>query len=176
MSNLVLCGFMGCGKSTVGRLLAARCGMTFVDTDSYLEEQLGQSISSLFATEGEAVFRAHETAVCRTLGARDGLVLATGGGAVLRDENVEALRKNGVIVWLQVGVDCVLERLRDDCTRPLLQRPDKEDAVRTLLHDRAPLYARAADITVDAEADPQVVVDRLLDALRASEFLPKCPC
>ena len=148
MSNLVLCGFMGCGKSTVGRLLAARCGMTFVDTDAYLEEQLGQSISSLFATEGEAVFRAHETAVCRTLGAQDGLVLATGGGAVLRD----------------------------DCTRPLLQRPDKEDAVRTLLHDRAPLYARAADITVDAEADPPVVVDRLLDALHASEFLPKCPC
>ncbi|MBQ4617079.1 MAG: shikimate kinase [Clostridia bacterium] len=176
MSNLILCGFMGCGKSTVGKRLAAQCGMTFVDTDRYLEQQLKTSISDFFAAEGEAAFRDRETAVCRTLGAEDGLVLATGGGAVLRDENVEALCRNGVIVWLRVGVDCVLERLRDDRTRPLLQREDKEQAVRALLTAREPLYARAAHVTVNAESDPQTVVTRILDALKATDFSPKCPC
>ena len=151
MKNIVLCGFMGCGKSTVGKMLAARCGMTFVDMDQYIEEQAGRTVSELFADKGEEGFRAMEHDACVALGAQSGLVIATGGGAVLRQENVTALAQNSVIVWLKVSASCVLSRLQHDTTRPLLQRGDKEKAVLTLLCEREPLYARAASLTVDAE-------------------------
>lgn len=169
--NLVLCGFMGCGKSTVGRLLADRLGMTFVDLDSYIEEEAGMTVSAIFEAEGEAGFRRREHDACVTLGGQDGLVLATGGGAVLRDDNVEALRQNGVLVWLSVSPLTVIARLQDDRTRPLLQREDKEDAIRTLLDTRAPLYTRAADVTVDADGNPSDTATAVTEALSARGFL-----
>ena len=164
--NIVLCGFMGCGKSTVGRILAARLGLTFVDMDAYIEQTDGRSVSAIFAADGEEHFRRLEHEACRTLSDKRDLVIATGGGAVLRQENVDALRRGGVLVWLKVDADRVLERLKEDASRPLLQRPDKEQAVRELLASRAPFYA-TADIAVDANADADTVADRLLDALSA---------
>ncbi len=165
MKNIVLCGFMGCGKSTVGKLLAARNGMTFLDMDRYIEEQAGCTVSEIFAREGEAAFRTMETEACRTLGAQHNLVIATGGGAVLRTENVTALSQNGVLIWLDVSAPCVIERLRDDQTRPLLQRADKETAVRALLQERAPLYKAAASVRIDADDEAQAVAKAIEIAL-----------
>lgn len=157
MKNIVLCGFMGCGKTTVGKRLAPMLGYRFVDMDWYIEQQAGKRISDIFADEGEAAFRALEHAACETLGADSGLVLATGGGAVLRADNAAALKANGTIVWLRVTPETVLERLADDHTRPLLLREDKEAAVRELMAAREPLYNAAADVVIDADGDPLTV-------------------
>lgn len=165
MKNIVLCGFMGCGKSTVGKRLAAKRGMIFVDMDDYIEEQAGRTISAIFASDGEPAFRAMEHDACVTLGGKDGLVIATGGGAVLRADNVSALSENGTIVFLNVSEACVLERLKTDTTRPLLQREDKEAAVHALMTQRAPLYAAAATVTVDADSDADTVVAAIENAL-----------
>lgn len=151
--NVVLCGFMGCGKSTVGKRLAPMLGCRFIDMDHYIEQQAGKSVSEIFAEEGEAAFRAMEYAACETLGKTDGLVIATGGGAVLRQENVQALRQNGTIVWLRVTPETVLKRLAGDRTRPLLMRSDKEAAVRDLMAQREPLYRAAADLVVEGDGD-----------------------
>lgn len=165
MKNIVLCGFMGCGKSTVGKILAEKTGMTLVDMDSYIETVAGRTISEIFATDGEAAFRRMEHEACRELGGQSDLIIATGGGAVLRDENVTALKQNGTIVWLEVDAACVLGRLAGDTTRPLLQREDKEAAVSELLAQRTPLYARAADCRVDGNGEADTVAAAIFDAL-----------
>lgn len=165
MKNIVLCGFMGCGKTTVGKRLAEKNGLTFVDMDSYIEQQAGCTVSEIFANEGEAAFRRREHDACEALGAGSGLVIATGGGAVLRQDNVEALSQNGVIVLLKVSADCVLTRLRGDTTRPLLQREDKRAAVEALMREREPLYMNAATVTVDAERDADTVAAAIEAAL-----------
>lgn len=169
--NLVLCGFMGCGKSTVGRLVAERCALRFVDIDRYIEEEAGQTVSDIFASEGEEGFRRRERAACEALGAQAGLVIATGGGAVLDDRNVASLRRNGILVWLSVSPLTVIARLQNDGTRPLLQREDRDEAIRTLLAARAPHYARVADTTVDADGTPAQVVETLCHVLRADGLL-----
>lgn len=165
MKNIVLCGFMGCGKSTVGKTLAANTHRTFVDMDHYIEEQAGRTVSAIFAEDGEATFRAMETDACRTLGMQNGLVIATGGGAVLNPENVDALKENGTVVWLNVSADCVLHRLSGDTTRPLLLRPDKDAAVRELMAAREPFYRAAADITVEADFEADTVAKSVEAAL-----------
>ena len=165
MQNIVLCGFMGCGKSTVGKRLAARHGMDFVDMDAYIEERAGCSVADIFAKEGEPAFRARERDACTALAARNGLVIATGGGAVLFEDNVKALAQNGAIVFLRVREQTVLERLQNDTSRPLLQRDDKEAAVHALMQQRAPLYEAAAHVTVDADGDADTVASAIEAAL-----------
>ncbi len=165
MRNIVLCGFMGCGKTTVGIRLAEKRGMTFVDMDAYIEAKAGCSVSEIFARDGEAAFREMENAACLELGAMDDLVISTGGGTVLREDNVQALKKNGMIVWLQVSSMCVVARLKKDTSRPLLQRQDKEGFVKTLMAQREPLYERAADLRIDGEVDPDEVADAIIAAL-----------
>lgn len=171
MSNVVLCGFMGCGKSTVGRRLSTALGYTFVDMDAFIEQDAGMTVSDIFAAEGEAGFRRREHDACVTLGARDGLVIATGGGAVLRPDNVAALQTNGTLVWLRVSAATVIARLKDDTTRPLLQREDKEAAVEALLTERLPLYRQAASVHVDADDSPETVVNTVLTCLQERNFL-----
>lgn len=156
---------MGCGKSTVGRRLAERLQMTFVDMDAYIERQAGCTVSDIFRDMGEAGFRKLEHDACCTLGSDSGLVIATGGGAVMRDDNVEALKANGTIVLLEVSVDCVLSRLKNDTTRPLLRQPDKRRAATELLEARIPFYLAAADIVVNGEADADTVVTAILSRL-----------
>ena len=167
MRSIILCGFMGCGKSTVGRLLAAQNGYRFVDMDTYIENEAGCTVSEIFAKEGEEGFRRREHDACIALGNQGSLIVATGGGAVLREDNVKALKQSGIIVWLQVHPETVLARLADDTTRPLLQRDDKEQAVRTLLAQREPLYTRAADVVVDANATAEAVAAAIIAAMNA---------
>lgn len=148
--NIILCGFMGCGKSTIGRRAAQKLKLEFVDMDSFIEESAGMSVSEIFEKYGEEEFRRMETDAARKLSEGNNRIIATGGGAVLNPENVRLLKSNGVIIMLQVSPDTVLYRLRNNTTRPLLQREDKEAAVRELMKNRNPVYRQAASVIINA--------------------------
>lgn len=150
--NIVLIGMMGCGKTTVGRLLAQRFGRPLVDTDALIEERRGRSISEIFAGEGEERFRALELELCRELGGRQGLVIACGGGLPLREEAIAALRENGLVFWLDRDPGDTYDML-DISGRPLAQA-GREDFIRRY-HDRAPVYRRWADYLVPCGGGPQ---------------------
>lgn len=165
MRNVVLCGFMGCGKTTVGRQLAALSGRRFVDMDAYIEQQAGMAVSEIFRQYGEDDFRRREREACRALAGQTGLVIAAGGGALTFAANVEALRPSCAIVLLEVSPETVLTRLRGDTTRPLLAREDKETAVRELFAARLPLYRAAASYTVDGEQPPLTVAKAIQSLL-----------
>ena len=160
--NIILCGFMGSGKSTIGKQLAERLGMRFVDTDLYIEQKEGISISQIFAEKGEEYFRELELEVCEELSVLKSTVISTGGGTLLKDANVKAIKKNGTVFLLNVSSSTVLMRLKNDTTRPLLQRDDKEKAVKMMLSQRTPLYNRAADYVIDAEESPRKVCSRIM--------------
>ena len=151
-SNLVLVGPMGAGKTCVGRRLAERFGLRMVDADHEIERLAGTNINTIFEVEGEAGFRARERAVLATLLAQDGIVLSTGGGAVLDADNRRLMRERGFVVHLMVSVEQQLARLARDRSRPLLARGDRELVLRDLSALRAPLYAQVADLVFDTDA------------------------
>lgn len=168
--NFILCGFMGCGKSTVGKHLAKITGLPFVDMDTYIENRQGKKIRAIFEEEGEEAFRAMETRAAEELSRQTGQIIASGGGTVLRAENRNVLRKTGTILLLDVPFPALRERLKRDTTRPLLQRPDREEAMKALYEQRMPLYLEAADIVIPAGAPCSVVAGRILDACGLSSF------
>jgi shikimate kinase len=139
-ANLILTGFMGTGKSTVGRLVAERLGRPFIDMDTVLEERAGQTIPAIFATHGEAAFRQMERDLCQELAARQGLVIATGGGALVDAANRERLTATGLVICLEASPDSLVARLSES-DRPLLQAADPEARIRELLAARAAAYA-----------------------------------
>lgn len=147
--SLSLIGLPGGGKSTVGRQLARRLGWIFVDSDTVLEERLGCSIRAFFEREGEAAFRDHEQAVIAELAAGERRVLATGGGAVLREANRRALHERTTVVYLRSTPEDLYRRLRHDTQRPLLQVSDPLAKLRELYAQRDPLYRETAHFTVD---------------------------
>ena len=161
--SIVLCGFMGCGKSTVGRLLAKKLDFEFCDSDNIIEQREGVSVNEIFAKKGESYFRALECDVIRELSLKNGLIIATGGGAVINPENAENLRKGGFVVHLDIAPETVLKRLENDTTRPLLMRDDKESAVRELLNKRNPIYSSVAHCTVDANESPETVAQKIIE-------------
>ena len=160
--NLILCGFMGSGKSTIGKLLSEKLGARFIDTDTYIEQKEGMTISEIFKTHGEDYFRQREYEVCEELSQLKKTVISTGGGTLLREENMRALKKNGVVFLLNISSRTVLTRLKNDTTRPLLQQADKEKTVKMMLSNRIPLYNRAADYVIDAEESPRKVCLKIL--------------
>ncbi|MBQ3970250.1 MAG: shikimate kinase [Clostridia bacterium] len=161
--NIVLCGFMGSGKSTIGRLLSEKMGMRFIDTDTYIEQKEGMTISEIFAQKGEEYFRELELKVCKELSGLRATVISTGGGTLLKDANVKELKKSGMVFLLNVSSNTVLQRLKNDTSRPLLQRDDKEKAVKMMLSQRIPLYNRAADYVIDAEESPRKVCIQVMN-------------
>lgn len=162
-------GFMGTGKSEVGRRLAQRMGRAFVDTDQLVEEHAGKRIATIFAEDGEPAFRALERAAVVEVAARSGAVVALGGGAVLDPVNVRCLHDAGVLVYLTARPDIIMGRVGDGANRPLL-RDDPRAAVTRLLAERGPIYAAAADITVDtSERTADEVVGEIQQALARSE-------
>ena len=146
--NIVLCGFMGSGKTTIGRKLARLTGLEFVDADQYLEAKEGKKISDIFAEQGEAYFRDRETAYIQELAQRDGIVLSLGGGAVLRPENVTAVKETGILIHLDTPYFRILKNLSYSNTRPLLDKPDKQAETRRLYNARKAIYHHAADVSV----------------------------
>lgn len=163
--NLILCGFMGSGKTTVGRLLAERTGRRFVDTDAAVEAKAGMSVSDYFAAYSEEAFRALETETLADLCKADGQVIALGGGIPVRPENRALLQTGGTVVWLDVTAETVLRRLADDDTRPLLRGRDRAARVNSLLNERRACYAEAADLTVDANGSAEEAVAEICRAL-----------
>jgi shikimate dehydrogenase len=148
--NIILTGFMGCGKTTVGTRLAELQGYSFLDTDKYIEEKAGCSISEIFTKHGEEYFRNMETAVLRELNnSLSHTVISTGGGLPLRQENADELSKLGKVVYLRITPEEVMSRLAGDRTRPLLACDNPEAKVRELLSYRNPIYEKGADLIVD---------------------------
>jgi len=156
MENIILIGMPGCGKSTVGKLIAERLGKTFVDADAELEKAYGVDIPTIFAAEGEAGFREKETAILEALGKQAGLVIATGGGCVTREENYNSLHQNGTIVWLKRDLDKL----------PVSGRPvSQRDGVQAIYEKRKPLYERFADLVADNNGEPGETVGQILREL-----------
>lgn len=149
LRSIYLVGLMGSGKTTVARLLAKRCGLNFVDSDHEVEARNGVNIPTIFEIEGEEGFRRREAQVIQELAGQSAIVLATGGGAVLRPENRNALRDNGWVVYLNVPPEDLYERTRHDKNRPLLQTADPLSRLRDLYAQRDPLYREVAHLIVD---------------------------
>jgi len=150
-SNIFLIGPMAVGKTTIGRQLAKRLQLEFVDSDQEIEKRTGVSVRLIFDVEGEAGFRDREARVIAELSAMEGIVLATGGGAILREENRKALRKHGIVVYLRASIDSQLERTKSSKHRPLLDTEDRRGALESLMTIREPLYRQEADLVVDTD-------------------------
>lgn len=170
MRNLILVGPMGAGKSTIGRLLAKELHLPFKDSDKEIEVRTGADIPWIFDVEGEAGFREREQAVLADLCREDGLVLATGGGAVLRAENRAALHAGGRVIYLHTSVEQQLERTARDRNRPLLRTANPGQVLRELLATRDPLYREIADVVIETDQRPprmvvQEILSRLLEQL-----------
>ena len=163
--NVVLVGFMAAGKSTVGRVLAERLGFDLVDTDAVVEARAGKPISRIFAEQGEEAFREMESEAAREVAGFSGHVIVTGGGIVLREENMAALGRAGPVFCLDVRPEEVLERTRGTDHRPLLQVPDPLARIRALLEERAPLYARADYRVETTGRSVEQVVEEILEIL-----------
>jgi len=148
-NNLILVGMMGAGKSTVGRLLARRLKRAFYDSDEEIERRCGVRIPVIFDIEGEAGFRAREAQAIVELCALEGVVLATGGGAVLAEENRRQMAAHGTVVYLHARPGHLWQRVRHDRNRPLLATPDPQKTLEDLYTVRDPLYREAADLVLD---------------------------
>lgn len=167
--NVVLCGMMGAGKTTVGVALSKITGRPLVDSDKALTDKYGV-ISEIFAREGEASFREKETEILRALCEKDGLVLSMGGGALLSEENRRIVKANGVVVYLRATLETLQTRLDDDRERPLLHATNEplERKLSRLLSERTPVYEGAADIVVDTDGKtPEEIAREIL--LRINE-------
>ena len=160
--RLDLVGMMGSGKTSTGRPLAERLGYGFVDADAVIEQAAGCSIPEIFDRDGEAGFRSLESQVLSAISQRHSLVVATGGGVVTQPENWGMLH-SGIVIWLDVVPDQLLQRLNADSTvRPLLQTADPEAALNALLNERRPLYAEADLTVVINDETPEAVADGIL--------------
>ena len=160
--NIVLIGFMGSGKSTLGIKLSYRMKQPYLDTDKYIEHKTGRTISEIFETDGESTFRQMETDALNTLideGIKDH-VIATGGGMPVKADNHALLKKLGVVVWLRIRPETVIDRLSSDKNRPLLQREDRETVIRELMEARNEAYSKCADVIVDVDDKK---VERIMD-------------
>ena len=164
MDNVVLFGFMGCGKSTVGALLARKTGRPLLDTDGYLEQKYGRSIPQIFASDGEEAFRRMERQVCRELAGRESLILCCGGGTVLDEENADILAQSGVMVFLDAAFPLCYDRIRES-DRPLVRQNSREK-MQQIFDRRRPVYLSRAQVIADASVSPMLVADAVLTALR----------
>lgn len=165
MDNIVLCGFMGCGKSTVGKNLARKTGKKFIDMDSYIENKAGMTVTEIFDRFGENGFRDMEHEACKELSNMKDLVIASGGGAFTFKRNVEVFKGKDIIVLLDVPVETIKYRLRNDKTRPLLQKPDRDKVMQELYQRRMPVYRAAADVVVSGKNTPLSTAFSVLDAV-----------
>jgi shikimate kinase len=150
-TNVYLIGPMGSGKTTIGQRLAIMLNLDFLDNDHELEEQTGASVNLIFDLEGEKGFRKRETAMLKRLTARKNVLVATGGGTVLKQENRDLLRKSGLVVYLRTSVRQQIKRLSRDKTRPLLQSDNREEKLTRLAEERNPLYQELADVTYPSQ-------------------------
>ena len=168
MQNIILIGPMGSGKTTVGKQLAKRTRMDFIDSDHLIEERCGVSISTIFDIEGEDGFRKRETKMLQELCDRTNMVLATGGGAVTSEENRILVRKSGYVVYLQTSIKTQIARTQKTRNRPLLENVDAQEKLTELMEERGKLYEQEADLVVKSgERVVSKVVEEILQAVEA---------
>ncbi|MBI3356490.1 MAG: shikimate kinase [Nitrospirae bacterium] len=162
--NVVLIGYRGTGKSTVGKIVAARLGRTVVSTDAEIMKRTGQRIPELVGQHGWDHFRDLESQVCQELASRDGLVIDTGGGAILRSQNVDALKKTGILFWLTASVDTITKRIGQDTQRPSLTGTKSfVEEIQEVLRERTPKYEAAADHVIATDGRSIVrIADEIL--------------
>ncbi|GJE32817.1 Shikimate kinase 1 [Methylobacterium oxalidis] len=165
--SIVLVGLMGAGKSTVGRRLAGRLGMIFKDADNEIEAAAGLSIPDIFAIYGEPSFREGEERVISRLIREGPMVLATGGGAFMRDSTRARIAEGGISVWLKADLDVLMRRVRKRGNRPLLQTEDPEETMRRLMEARHPVYGGADVMVLSRDVSHDRVVQDVLEALDA---------
>lgn len=169
LENIYLIGLMGVGKTTIGKQLAKALQRPFYDSDKVIEETTGTDIPTIFNYEGEDGFRVREQTVIQELTALHGIVMATGGGTILRAENRELLKSTGFVVYLHCSIDKILFRTRHDTQRPLLQTANPRKRLQTLLREREPLYRECADFRIDSGSIPgKTVVKTILQHYRAA--------
>lgn len=167
MKNIVLFGFMGCGKTTVGAQLARREGLSLLDTDQYLEQKYGRKIPEIFARDGEAAFRRMEREVCAQLAGQKNLILCCGGGTVLAEENARSLAEGGVMVFLDAPFEVCYARIRQS-DRPLVRQNSKAQ-LREIFARRRPVYLSRAQLAVDAAAPSQQTAREIFLAVRSRQ-------
>jgi shikimate kinase len=148
MKNVILTGFMGSGKSSVGKIIAQRLGYEFCDLDAVIMDEAGLSVNDIFSKHGEVYFRTMESRAAATVAGRTKLVVATGGGAVISEENRRTFRSSGVVINLTASVESIIDRLRHDSSRPLLKGSGREEKITRLINEREACYADA-DIRID---------------------------
>jgi shikimate kinase len=164
--SIVMIGMPGCGKSALGRRLAPRLELPFVDVDEEIERAAGKTIKEIFADHGEAYFRDGERRVIARLLAAGPQVMATGGGALLNDETRASIRRSGLSIWVKADVALLVRRVTKRNSRPLFEGRDAETVVRDLMAARHPIYAAVADLTVESRDVPhEVIVDEIVTAL-----------
>ena len=146
--NIILSGFMGCGKTTIGKIIARKLDLDFIDTDKLIEEREGRRIREIFDTDGEGYFRDKEHEICAELSREDNKVIATGGGALTFNRNKEVLSKNGRIIFIDVDLDTIIKRIGNDSRRPLLN-----SETRALFDKRNPIYKKNCDFTITVRGD-----------------------
>ncbi len=171
MGNIILIGFMGVGKSEIGRMLASELTMNFLDTDLLIEKMEGKTVSEIFKEKGEGYFRDLEEGVVKALQDYDNFVISTGGGMVLRPSNVEGLKKLGPLILLTSEPDVIAERLKSVEDRPLLEVPDKEAEIRKILDVRNPIYHSVADFEIDtSRVTINEAVERIIGYVQSKSF------
>ena len=163
---IVLIGMMGCGKTTVGRRLAARLGVQFLDTDAEIEKAAGLNVSDIFDYYGETDFRDGERRVIQRLMSEHPRILATGGGAFINDETRQLILDKGIAVWLRADLDVLVERTSRRNTRPLLRKGNPRDILKRLLKDREPYYTQAPIQVKTGQGPHESVVQNIIAALR----------
>ncbi|WAM32469.1 shikimate kinase [Caldicellulosiruptor naganoensis] len=169
MKNIVLTGFMGSGKTTIGRLIAEKLKIDLVDTDSEIIKEFGLTIDQIFEIHGEKKFRECEKRVIERVSKLENVVISTGGGVVLDPENVRLLRKNGVIYFLYASPESILKRLKDDNTRPLLKNGDKLSNIIRLMNLRMPFY-KNCDFEINTDIlSPDLVAEKIISIHMAKE-------
>ncbi len=169
--SLVMVGLMGCGKSSVGRRLATRLGMPFVDTDDEIERVAGKSITDIFSDWGETEFRNGERRVIARLLGAGPQVLATGGGAFVNPETRENIKAHGISIWLKAELPVLMRRVAKRDHRPLLKTGDPEATMRKLMDARYPIYAEADVVVESRDVAHEVIVTDVIEALRSSGAL-----
>ncbi|MEE8705879.1 MAG: shikimate kinase [Oscillospiraceae bacterium] len=165
--NIILCGFMGCGKTTVGAIISNALNRKFIDMDSYIQKQSGKTISEIFAQDGEKAFRKMETKAVETLSRKEGLVIAAGGGCLLNPKNTELFRETGITILLDAPLALIEQRLKDDHSRPLLECENREDAMRILYEKRQPIYEEAADYVIPVKSTSEEAACLIMELLHA---------
>lgn len=171
MRNIILIGFMGCGKTTVGIKLSYRLRRAMEDTDKLIEKEEGRTISEIFQTDGEAFFRELETKCLKKLiPTAKNMIISVGGGLPVREENHALLKELGMVVYLRANAETIYERTKHDTSRPLLQGDDPQGKIRTLLNAREAIYENAADVVVDVDQkDFDTILDEIIEAVEKGE-------